>query len=70
MLGDYQPRDLRSIGLGAFLLFMLGGLRLQSDTRGGPPCSIASLQALARARIRRRVEMGDGIPEDLAVKRA
>jgi len=28
MLGDYQPRDLRWIGIGAFLLFMLGGLRL------------------------------------------
>ena len=28
MLGDYQPRELRWIGLGAFLLFTLGGLRL------------------------------------------
>jgi len=28
MLGDYQPRDLRWIGFGAFLLFTVGGLRL------------------------------------------
>jgi hypothetical protein len=28
MLGDYRPRDLRWIGLGAFLPFTVGGLRL------------------------------------------
>ena len=28
MLGDYQPRDLRWIGLAAFLLFAVGSLRL------------------------------------------
>jgi len=36
MLGDYQPRDLRWIGLGAFLLFMVGGLRLAIRYLGRP----------------------------------
>jgi len=36
MLGDYEPRDLRSIGLGAFLLFMVGGLRLAIRYPGRP----------------------------------